>query len=368
MADGTETHANRAPPRRQPRAAPAGGPPAVPWWRGPVLLGLIIVLGFACLQVLWLLARPLGLLLAAVVIAAALAPLVDWLARWLPRTLAIFAVYLAVLLAVGGIGWLLIPPLVSQAQNLVTAAPDLIEEGQGWLDRWDVAPLNEDQVAGAAQSVITGLGSFLVSLPLRILSATLEIVLVFAMSAYLVAAGPALHRFAMSLLPVHHRRPTSDVLAEMGRTMGGFVRGTLIDAAIVGALVYAGMLLLGVRFAVVLALVSAVGELFPTIGPILAAIPAVGIALLDSPTQALIVLAFYVAVQQLETHLLLPLIMRNQADVPPTLAIFAVLAGGYALGILGALIAIPIAGALRILVLRVVAPYVRRRAGAPHAG
>jgi predicted PurR-regulated permease PerM len=79
------------------------------------------------------------------------------------------------------------------------------------------------------------------------------------------------------------------------------------------------------------------------------------------------VLALYVAIQQLETHLLLPLIMRNQADLPPTLAIFAVLAGGYALGILGALIAIPVAGALRILVLRVLAPYVRRRSGAARA-
>ncbi|MDP8922689.1 MAG: AI-2E family transporter [Chloroflexota bacterium] len=307
-------------------------------------------------------AYPIGLLLAALILATAVAPIVDALERRMPRAVGTMLVYLALLIVVVGVGWLTIPRLVREARALVDEAPAWITSLAAAVERWTSSA--NSGILDALQSWVTRSAAWLVMLPFQITSALFELVIVIVMSAYLVISLPGLRRFTLSLVPEERRDEARDVLAEMGRTMGGFVRGTLIDAAaIVGVIVYVGLLLLGVPFTLVLALISAVGELVPTIGPIVAAIPAVAIALLDSPTQALLVLAFYVAVQQLETHLLLPLIMRNQADVPPTLAIFAVLAGGYALGVLGALIAIPVAGALRVLVVRVVAPYVRRRSG-----
>ncbi len=115
-----------------------------------------------------------------------------------------------------------------------------------------------------------------------------------------------------------------------------------------------------------LALLAALGEFVPVVGPIAASVPAIVIALLDSPLKALLVLAFYAVVQLAESYLLLPNVMRTQSDIPPLLVLFALAAGGAIGGILGALVAIPLAGAIQVLVVRVLAPTVRRWTGAPN--
>ncbi len=147
--------------------------------------------------------------------------------------------------------------------------------------------------------------------------------------------------------------------------MGGFVRGVVIDAAIIGALVYIGLLVIGVKYTLALALIAGLGEVVPIVGPIVGAIPALLVALLDSPTQALIVAGFFLAVQQIESNIVTPFVMRSQTDIPPILTLLALLVGGALGGIFWALVAIPVAGALRVLVLHLVAPAIRRWTGAP---
>jgi predicted PurR-regulated permease PerM len=115
-----------------------------------------------------------------------------------------------------------------------------------------------------------------------------------------------------------------------------------------------------VDYALVLALVAAFGEFLP----ILAAVPAVLVALFDSPVQAVIVAVFYLVLQQIESNIIMPNVMSNQADVPPLLTIVAISAGGTIGGILGALIAIPLAGVLKVMVTQVAAPAIRRWTGA----
>ncbi len=134
---------------------------------------------------------------------------------------------------------------------------------------------------------------------------------------------------------------------------------------LVGAATFSGLTVIGVDFPLVLALIAGIAELIPIVGVYIATIPAVAIALIESPTQALMVLGFYVLLQQIESNLLLPALMRHQAGIPALLAVFALFAGEQLAGILGALIAIPLAGALQVLVVRVVAPALRRWTGAP---
>lgn len=117
------------------------------------------------------------------------------------------------------------------------------------------------------------------------------------------------------------------------------------------------------RFPLVLALVAAVTELIPVIGPIIAAIPAILLARADSPTKALLVLGFYVLLQQFESNVLIPKVMEQQTHIPPLLSLFAIFAGGSIAGILGALVAVPFAGALMVIVQMVVAPAIRERFG-----
>lgn len=203
---------------------------------------------------------------------------------------------------------------------------------------------------------------------MRLLSASLEIVLILGMSAYLVAAGPALYRFALSLLPAHRRDHAAEVLQQMGQTMGGYVRGVVLDGFIVAVIVYVGLRIIGLDYPLVLAIVAFLGELIPVLGPLLAGIPAVGIALFHSWELALIVFLFYFVVQQIESYVILPNIMSKQADIPPLLTLFALLAGGALGGIFWALLALPLSGALRVFVLLVVAPAIRRWTGADPMG
>jgi predicted PurR-regulated permease PerM len=330
---------------------------AKPWGQQVAIGTASLALALGLLVAIQVLARPLALLLAAIVIAQALGPAVAWLERWLPRIGAILFVYLVLVGALGVAGWLMVPQLVAQATEVLTNVPGLVDRAQSLIDRWDPTPRN-----GALRVIerwVSDAASTLISLPFALISSALEIIIVLVMSVYWLIAAPALCRFTLSLFPTTRRQQADRVLREVGQTMGGYVRASVLDAFLVGVVVYAGLLIIGVDYALILALVAALGEFIPMLGPFIAAGPALAVALLTSPVQALVVLVFYVVVQQLESNVLLPQVMRQQADIPPVLAVFALLAGGSVGGILGALIAIPLAGAVRVLVVRAVAPAVR---------
>lgn len=335
---------------------------SIAWWRGSVIVGVALAVAIATLVALWLLARPITLILIAIIIAQALAPIVTRLERWIRRGIAVVIVYLALLLVVGGLGWLVIPPLIAEAQTLVTNVPALMDESRTWLDNLD--PASASRISAAAESAVDRFSSVLLSLPFTLFSSVIDVVVVVFMSIYWLLATPALFRFALSLFPEEQRPRAGRVLDAMGQTMGGYVRATAINGVIIGVMTYVGLLVIGVEYMLVLAVLSGLGEFLPVIGPILAATPAIAVALLDSPQQAVIVTIFFILLQQLESNLLVPFIMRSQAGVPPLLSLFALLGGSTLGGILGALIAIPIAGALRVLVVRVFAPAEREWSGA----
>ncbi|MBI4497680.1 MAG: AI-2E family transporter [Chloroflexi bacterium] len=342
----------------------AGAVPAVSWWPAMLLGAGALALGLGILAAAWLLARPLMLLFLAIVIAEALAPLVAWLDRWLPRTVAVLLPYLVVLLALGAGGWMVVPPLVSQVQEITADVPALldIDQAQNWIARWD--QLTGGRLTETVLSQLSRVANAIVLLPLVIFSSLLEIVTVLFLSMYWLMVAPSLLRFILSLFPTGQRAWAAAVLDEMGQTMGGYVRGAVIDGLIIGVLAYLGFSLIGVNFALVLAIIAGIFEIVPVVGPILATVPAVAVALLHSWTQALMVLAFWVALQQLESNIITPYVMGTQTHISPLLVLFALFAGLSAAGILGALVAIPLSGALQVFIVRVVAPAVRRWSGA----
>lgn len=342
------------------------GPNAnVAWWRAAAIGAGAIAGAVALLAAVWLFARPLALLFAAIAVAQALAPIVARLERGLPRLVAVVSVYLGVVLALSAIAWLAVPGLVAQAQEVARNAPALLTRGRDLANRWD--PIGDGRIVDALGAALGRLSEALLALPFVIFSSLAEILLVLFMSAYWLLAAPALHRFVRSLLPPERADRVDAVLSETGRAIGGYVRGEVTSATIVGAITLAGLAVIDVDYALVLALLAFAGELVPVLGPILSGVPAVAVALLESPTQAAIVVAFYVALQQIESNVLLPQIMRRQADVPPLLALAAILAGAGIGSVLGALVAIPLAAALKVAVVRVVAPAIRGWSGAARA-
>ena len=343
---------------------PGGGAPHPDggWWPAMLFGALAVAVGVGLIEFIPVIRHALALVLAAIVMAAALAPLVDRLGRLLPRPLAVLLVYLTLLLALGGFLWFLSPRLLDQLTLLVDALPGLLDQGRAAIERFD--RLGPGRLGGILQSRLRQFLGPLVSLPLTLITYLTDIVLILSMSAYWLIAAPALRRFCLSLFPVPQRRRIDDIAAEALGSMGGYVRGVAIDSLIIGAIVYAGLAVIGLEYALPLAVFAGLTETVPIVGPIVGAIPAIGIGLLHSPTQGLIVLGFFVVVQQLESNLLTPFVMRSQTDVPPILTLLALLVGAAIGGLFWALVAIPVSGALRVLALRVLAPAVRRRTGA----
>ncbi|MEX2372963.1 MAG: AI-2E family transporter, partial [Dehalococcoidia bacterium] len=318
--------------------------------------------GLAAVQVAGILFHPLLLVLAAVVIATAVSPLAARLERWVPRVAAVLLVYLAVFLVFTLIGWVVVPPLAEQAETLAVRAPELASGTQQWLEERGIAV--DGEIQASIGSSLERVATSVLTLAPAIFAASLEIFLVLAMSVYLVIAAPAMLSFMLSLFPADQRDRVRDVLTEMARTTGGYVRGTVLDGLIVAVIAYIGLTIIGVDFPLVLALLAFLGELVPVVGPIVAAVPAVGIALTESVTQAAIVAVFYLVLQQFESYVLLPNIMRSQADIPPLLTLIALVAGAAIAGIVGAILAIPLLGGVYVFVIRVVAPGIRAWNGA----
>jgi putative heme transporter len=333
-------------------------------WKLSAIISLSLVVGLLFLDVLALVVRPLGVLFAAIVVALTLAPLVDLLERRMPRFAAVMAVYAALILILIGIGFVILSPLVAQAGMLVEKFPEYYRDVQIWLAReMGMTVRNDmDQIAMFAGAA----ADYLVALPAMILSTGAELIVGFFVSLYWLYSMPRLKAFGLSLFPLEKRTSVDSVMGRIGDRMGGYMRGVIITGVAVGAAVYIGLSLLGIQYALLLALLAFLGEFFPNVGPILAGIPAVLIAFLDSPGMAVAVLVFYIVVQQIESYILVPLIMmRTQAHIPPLVTTFAVFTGFMVGGVLWAILAIPLAGAILTIVTDVVAPAIRARTGAP---
>ena len=275
----------------------------------------------------------------------------------LPRWLAILVVYLAIISILVGVAALIIPSLVDQAQELWRELPSLFNRAQTYLIKWGLlarritleeavqsVPAGQSRTAAATTAVgtvATAMGTVA-----KIIFAFITVVM---LAFYLLIEGESLFAGFARLFP--HSRRAEVILAgrEISFKVSAWMIGELILAGAIGITSAIGLYLLGVPYFYVLALISAVGELIPVIGPILSAIPAIGAALTVSPQTALWVILFFIVQQQTENHLLVPKIMQRQVGVSPVIVISALLIGGSLLGIVGAVLAIPTAAILQVV-------------------
>lgn len=345
-------------------AAPGGAPtpggsrlahPGELTWNGVLKLAVALALGIGAVDTLGLIAKPLALLVVAITIAEALAPVVDRLnARMGHRTAIIVGVYLGLLGLVAMLAWLVVPALVDQGRQLARQAPAMMSQAQAWVGRWNAGAGTE--FAQLLASWPERLAGFLVSLPVTILSALVGASLVAFISVYWLIGGPTIRRFTLSLLPAERRAGAGATLQEMGEAMGGYVRGAVINGAILGALAWLGLTLIGLPYAAMLGVLTMAGEMIPVLGIVVVGGIVVIVALLQSWAKAFIALVLFTALVQLEGQILAPNVMRRQTHVPQALVLFAIVLGGALGGFLGLLVSIPLAAAIRVLVLRVVSP------------
>jgi predicted PurR-regulated permease PerM len=269
----------------------------------------------------------------------------------LPRWFAILAIYLAIVGSLTVIGLLVIPPLVDQAQQLWTAAPALLDRAQSFLI--DRGVLDHPITIGEAVQRAPGPGDAVGTVAMavtRVFAAILAFITILILTFYLLIESDTLFAAFARLFPRKDRPRVEDVGRKITTKVSAWLNGQLILAGTIGVTAALGLYLLGVPYFYVLALVAGFGEMIPMLGPILSAIPAVLVGFTVSPRTGLFVLLFWVLQQQVENHLLVPKVMERQVGVSAVTVIVALLIGGSVLGILGAVLAVPSAAILQVVV------------------
>lgn len=307
----------------------------------------IVVVGLA-LYVAYISLDIIGAVLLAVVIAAAIEPPIRWMVdHKVPRTIAVLIIYIVILLILALALYSIIPQLTSELRSFIDAVPQSIDRLRVSLEsRFPGLPANtlfdrlktfladEDITsAGILTEVFRGVPKFFGGVFMAFIT--------FVLSFYLTIQENGIAKFLRVISPEQYDDYVVGLWGRTQRKIERWLQGQLVLAAIVGLIVYIGLLLMGVEFALMLALVSAVFEIIPFFGPVLAAIPAIVIASVQSPMSGLLVVALYVLVQQLENHVLYPIVMRKMTGVAPMVVILALLVGGRVAGLTGLILAIP---------------------------
>ena len=279
------------------------------------------------------------------------------IAKRLPRWLAILILYVAILGTFALVMFLVFPPLVRQSQALWDKIPDMFERGQqylmnkGWLREHLTMREAVERAPGtggdAVGRVARGIGN--------VAGGIFGIVTILILTFYLLVDSGSLRLQALHLFPRKHRARVDAASREVMVKVSAWLGGQLLLALSIGATSAVALWALGVPFFYVLALVSAVGEMIPVVGPILSAIPAIAVASTVSVKTVLFVVTFFFLQQQLENHILVPKIMSRQVGVSAVTVIVALLIGGSLLGIVGAILAVPTAAILQVITAELMA-------------
>lgn len=311
---------------------------------------VITVLGLAFL---WAVRDVIALFLLALVLASALDPLADYLSkRRIPRSVSVIAVYLVLIGLAVLVVSSIIPPLTQQFSLLGQNLPAALTNFQSRFPALSIF-VSQEGLLEFARSLLTASGDSggVVSHTLGAFNSIFGFITVLVVSFYLVVAErKGIKELVRPLVPVSRREQIIHLIEKVQRKMGLWVLGQLILSFSIFLLTYIGLSLLGVQYALVLALLAGLLEIIPYIGPIISAVPAFFFALLQSPALALAVIVLYIIVQKSESYVLVPKVMEKTVGVAPLLVILALLIGFKLGGILGLLLAVPLASAISVVV------------------
>jgi predicted PurR-regulated permease PerM len=328
--------------------------------RNIVTIALILVGLALALWVVYTSRRVLTWVFIALFLALALNPAVEALQRRTPisrRGSAAAIIYLLALGTLVGLGFLLIPSLVDQTSGLADAAPGYVDDltaGRGPLGFLQTKYHIVDKVRQATQGGgidLAGGATTALAITKGVLTVITAIVTIAFMTFFMILEGPDWMGRIYSLARPADRPRWEDVGHRIAQTVSGYVTGNLLISVIAGSASALVLFLCGVPFALALGLLVAILDLIPLAGATLAGIIIVTIALLTSTSAGIIVGVFFVLYQQLENHLLQPLVYGRTVELSPLAVLIAVLIGAEVAGVLGALAAIPVAGTLQILLI-----------------
>jgi len=321
------------------------------------VLGLVLTVAILAFLVFksW---RIVTWILIALFLAMALNPAVEFFARrGMRRSFAAILVFALAFVAIGGLLYLVLPPLVSQITEFVEAVPGLVQEltrGEGplgFLERdYHIVERIRQAIKDRGVGDVLGLTTPALSIAQSVIAAVVGVVAISFLTLFMLIDGPRLHRSLTDLLPERPRMRWERMATGIYKTIGGYVSGNLLISfiAFIGALII--LVATGVPYSVPLALVAGVFDLVPLAGATIAAIILVTVAAITKGwVIGLIVGIFFLVYQQFENHVLQPLIYGRTVQLSPLVVLASVLIGAELAGIVGALGAIPVAGAIQVI-------------------
>ncbi|WP_198425068.1 AI-2E family transporter [Plantibacter sp. CFBP 8775] len=303
----------------------------------------------------------------ALFIALGLDPLVSWLEQKLPRGLAIAVVFLAVIGAFVGIIFAIVPLLVTQISNFVSDYPRISQQFLNsdfvaWVQNTIGNTLDIDSALNDAFSFLKdpnnllNIGGGIVAVGAGVASGVTGSIIVLILTLYFLASLRSMKAVTYRFLPAYRREGFAQVLEEITQAVGRYVVGQVGLALVNGVLSFIFLSIIGAPFPPLLALLAFIGSMIPLVGTLSASIVNSALCLFVSPVTALIAIIYYLIYMQIEAYVLSPRIMNKAVAVPGALVVIAAFGGGALGGILGALVAIPVAASIIIIVQKVVFP------------
>ncbi len=304
------------------------------------------------LYTLFLVRDIIVLFFLVLVLVSALSPVIEQWSKKMLRSMAVALMFLLILSALSLIGLLIVPPAVVETRELINRFPDIVSNfvpifSQFWATQPSADAINTLRDLGDSLTRVSGT---IFQTTLGVFGGLATFVTALILAFYLLLEERELRTFFLSLVPPDNRRPVQDISDRIGKKMGDWLRGQLFLMLTIFFLTFIALSVLQVKFALTLAVLAGLLEIVPYLGPVLSAIPAILVAYTDSPVKALLVLVLFVVIQQLESSVIAPKILQRAVGLSPVIIIIALLIGGKLLGVLGAILAVPLTMAATILI------------------
>ena len=307
----------------------------------------LVLVAAAAVKILDAVSHVLTWIAVSVFLAVALEPVVRVTERWMSRTWAVLTVFAGLLALVALFLAVLIIPIATQIDDLRAAAPGYLqrlERNQTIRDlnqRYKLVQKAQDAAKQAPAQVFGAAGRFV--------NGVVATLTVLFLTLFLMFELPAMSRGLLSLLSEEQAARVRLVSADVNRSIGGYVLGNLAISVVAGATVGISLWILGVPYAAALAVFMGVCDLVPLVGATIGALAAIGVAFAaQGVTAGIVMIVVNVVYQQFENHILQPIVYRKTVQLSAFLVLVAVLIGGELMGVLGALVAIPIAGSIQL--------------------
>jgi predicted PurR-regulated permease PerM len=326
---------------------------------------VILVLAFVAYKMLDLVL----VVLTAIVIASAIEPIIKWFSKFkIKRLLAVLITYIVTILTLSSLLYFFIPPVLDEASSLLNDAPKYLESITLWnplnvADKVVATKISSGVVAPAAnlentptvlgdlinqfRELTTNASTHLVSIISNIFGGVFSFVLIIVLSFYLAVQEGGVEKFLKIVTPMKNEAYVIDLWKRSQKKIGYWMQGQLLLMLLVGVLVYLGLMILGVKNALLLAVLAAVMEIIPLFGPVVASIPAILFGMQDGGTTVgILVLGLFVIIHQFENHLIYPLVVKKVVGVSPIIVILSLIVFAKLFGFLGIVLSVPITSVL----------------------